>query len=437
MVGGGITGIAAALELAKSGRFDVTLYEKEPQLGGLSASFSWENVTWDRYYHVLLSSDSTMLDLVKEIGLGEALFFRETKTGFYGGNRLVSMSSSLDFIKFPFMSPWQKLRMGLGILHAASIKNPAKLDGLYVREWLTRVFGRRVYERIWDPLLRSKLGEARERTSAAFIWATIGRLYGARDTPEKKERMGHVHGGYASILSSAEKRLGRLNIEIRKKNPVLRVECDSQGVRVESVNGRQYFDSVLLTVDTPTVIDLLGNPTGDPYWDRLRSVEYLGVACVLLVLRESLSPFYVINLLDKELPFTGIIEATNIVSPREVGGYHLVYLPRYHTAQDPVSGDSDAIVIARAIEGLRRVFPGFSKSSIAHSRLLRAPRVQPLQDINDLSRTISSRTPWPNVYLADTAMILNSTLNNNAAVTIARQAAAEMIAANADARTPA
>jgi len=195
IVGGGMTGISAALELARSGRFDVTLFEKQDRLGGLSGYFEWEDVTWDRFYHVILSTDTVMLDFLKELGLESELFWQATKSGFYGDGRLVSMSSTLDFIRFPFMSLWQKFRLGLGILYSARIKDPAKLDRIYVREWLTRVFGRRVYENIWDPLLRSKLGDARERTSAAFIWATINRLYGARSSDNKQEKMGHVHGG--------------------------------------------------------------------------------------------------------------------------------------------------------------------------------------------------------------------------------------------------
>ena len=199
-----MTGIAAAMRLAESDRYEVTLFEKAEKLGGLSSCYTWEDITWDRFYHVVLSTDNVMLDFLNELKLKDQLFWTETRSGFYGYGRLVSMSSTLDFIRFPFMSMWQKLRMVIGLLYSSSIKDPSRLDKIYVREWLTSVFGRRVYENIWEPLLRSKLGDAREKTSAAFIWATINRLYGARGSGgSKKERMGHVSGGYATILKAS------------------------------------------------------------------------------------------------------------------------------------------------------------------------------------------------------------------------------------------
>ncbi|CAB5115193.1 Phytoene desaturase (EC [Olavius algarvensis associated proteobacterium Delta 3] len=224
VIGGGMTGIAAALELAKSGRFEVTLFEKADHIGGLSDHYTWSGLTWDRFYHVILSTDTVMLDFIREIGLENQLFWQDTKSGFYGDGKLVSMSTPMDFLRFPFLSLWQKFRLGLGILYSCRIKDPTKLDRIYVREWLTRVFGRRVYESIWDPLLRSKLGNAREKTSAAFIWATITRLYGARTAENKQEKMGHVHGGYKTILDAAEKKLQELGVKIILNAPVTKIE---------------------------------------------------------------------------------------------------------------------------------------------------------------------------------------------------------------------
>ena len=175
-----MTGISAALRLGQEPNLEVTLIEKADHLGGLSDYFSWGPVTWDRFYHVVLSTDEVLIGFLSDLGLEKNLRFTETKSGFFGDGRLVSLSSNSDFLRFPFLSLWQKCRLALGVLYSASFKDGSRLDQLYVRQWLTSVFGRRVYEQIWDPLLRSKLGSAREETSAAFIWATIRRLYGAR-----------------------------------------------------------------------------------------------------------------------------------------------------------------------------------------------------------------------------------------------------------------
>jgi protoporphyrinogen oxidase len=426
IVGGGMTGIAAALELAKSGKFLITLFEKNENLGGLSSYFQWKEMIWDRFYHVILSTDTELLEFISELGLQDELFWRDTKSGFYGEGKLVSLSSSSDFLKFPFMSPWQKFRMALGILYSSSIKDPSKLDRIYIRQWLTKVFGRRVYENIWEPLLRSKLGGARERTSAAFIWATINRLYGARSSGTKKEEMGHVKGGYYRILKSAEEKLIELGVKVLTNSPVLKLESQNnpydQQINLTTKNETLKFDRALLTVDCPTVLKMINSKNNHPYWTKIKSVEYLGVICVLLVLSRKLSPYYVINLLDRDLPFTGIIEATNVAFPEDLAEKHLVYLPKYLSSDDPLASIEDAEIIENFIEKIKKVYPNLRDEEILHKRLFRETCVQPLQELNFSERSLEILTPIKGVYLVNTSMLYNSTINNNAAITLAHKA---------------
>jgi protoporphyrinogen oxidase len=429
IIGGGMTGITAAIRLAEAGH-PVDLYEARDHLGGLSDAYGWDGVTWDRFYHVVLSTDERLLRFLRELGLGDRLFWRQTKSGFYGDGKLVSMSSMLDFLAFPFLSLWQKFRLGTGILRSIAIKDADRLDRLYVSEWLTRVFGRRVYERIWDPLLRSKLGEARHQTSAAFIWATIARLYGARSGESKTEQMGHVRGGYATILAAVAARLDGLGVRLHLGAPVDAVApraSDGAGMTLRSGNQSYSYDKVLLTVPAPEVLRLTGRSGADgPYWKALADVRYLGVLCLFVVLDRGLSPYYVTNLLDTSLPFTGIIEATNIVDPSDLGGHHLVYLPKYVSADDPLVSQTDEAVAEALLAGLRKVHPELPAAAVLHTKLFRESRVQPLQEVNYLDQTRGIQTPIPGLYLANSTMLYNSTLNNNAAVALAESAAEVM-----------
>ncbi len=420
VIGGGITGIAACLELAKKGDFEITLFEKEENLGGLSTWFDCDGVIWDKYYHVVLSTDSVTLAFISELGLEDQIFWRETKTGFYGQGKLVPMSTTLDFLRFPFMSLWQKFRMGLGIIYSARVSNSSRLDKIFAREWLTKVFGRRVYENIWEPLLRSKLGDAREKTSALFIWATIQRLYGARQGQSKKEQMGHIRGGYYTILQAATKKLEQAGVTLRTAEPVLEVQTSPEGHAIVTRNGQYTFDKAIFTTDCPTTLNLL-RPATAPYWENLAAIDYLSVFCVVFILSRKLSPYYVINLLDKDLPFTGIIEPTNIISPEDTDGKHIVFLPKYAPATDSIHNCTNDEIMETFTRHLKNVFPDLEDSHILQKKLHKTRYVQPIQALEYQQNLPTFSTPIPGIYVVNTSMIINSTLNNNTAISLAKR----------------
>ena len=180
----------------------ITVLEGAPRSGGLTAPASIGAFTWDRFYHVILRTDARLLGLLEELGLTKRLRWGSTKTGFYIDGRLHSLSSSLDFALFPTLSTIDKLRLGATVLRAARVRDWRSLEDIRAVDWLRRWSGRSTVDRIWLPLLRAKLGDNAELASAAFIWAIIARLYGARRSPMKRESFGYVEGGYDSILAA-------------------------------------------------------------------------------------------------------------------------------------------------------------------------------------------------------------------------------------------
>ena len=99
IIGGGVLGMTTALRLAQKGH-RVTLFEANPQLGGLADAWTLGDVTWDRHYHVTLLSDSYTRKILKELDLDDDMKWVETRTGFFTDGRLHSMSSSLEFLRF-------------------------------------------------------------------------------------------------------------------------------------------------------------------------------------------------------------------------------------------------------------------------------------------------------------------------------------------------
>jgi protoporphyrinogen oxidase len=172
VIGGGMLGMTLAYRLAQRGH-NVTLIEQSESLGGLAGAWSLGDVVWDRHYHVTLLSDSYTRALLRELGLEQEMEWVQTRTCFFTDDAFHSMSSSLEFLRFPPLRMIDKVRLGATIFYASRIKNWRRLENISVEDWLRRLSGDKTFEKIWRPLLRAKLGENYKKTSAAFITVSL------------------------------------------------------------------------------------------------------------------------------------------------------------------------------------------------------------------------------------------------------------------------
>jgi protoporphyrinogen oxidase len=414
--------LTAAFYLLRAGA-DVTVFESQPQIGGLATYFNFGPFWWDKFYHCILTSDEPLLQLVEDLGLSSELRWTETKVGFFAEGQLHSMTSSLDFLRYPALNLWQKMRLGLGVLRTNRIKDGRQLEKYLATDWLTKIFGKANYEKMWGPLLKCKLGSCREEASAAFIWATITRLYSTRESDaSKKEKLGYVRGGYRTVFLRLISEVERMGGRIIVNAPVNEIATDAGGgLKVSLKNGHVHFDRVIATIPSRPLIGLASELSTE-YKDKLTHVKYLGIVCYALVLKCKLSSYYVTNLTDEGFPFTGIIEMTNLISEEETAGRHLVYLPKYTAPNDALFDVSDDEIWQLFWRNLKRVFPDLQQSDIECKFLFRERFVQPVPVLNYSDHVPDIQTNVNGLYLANTTQIINSTLNNNAMVKIARQA---------------
>jgi protoporphyrinogen oxidase len=420
IIGGGITGLTAAYRLESAG-IKTTIIEAASDLGGLCRSYNFGPFHWDKFYHCILTSDSHLLRLIEDIGLAPDLRWTETKTGFYSKHGLHSLSNSLEFLMFPPLSLWEKLRMGLGVLRATKLREEGQLQEIPVADWLIQYFGRGVYEKIWEPLLKCKLGTCRNEASAAFIWSYITRYYSTREKgSSKKERLGYIRGGYRTVLQRLLELLQEFGTEFILGARVERItSIPSGGVQVHTGKGAYDFDRVIFTGPSRALAKVA--PELDPaYVEKLLRVKYLGVVCAVLLLKRQLSPFYITNLIDSSLPLTGIIEMTAMVrKDEETAGRHLVYLPKYFAQDDPALEESDEAIWSQLKSGLFRVHSDLKDSDIEKVLIFRERYVQPIPVLRYSQLVPPMETTIPGLFLANSTFIINRNLNNNEMVKIA------------------
>jgi protoporphyrinogen oxidase len=316
------------------------------------------------------------------------------------------------------------------VLWASRLRDWRRLERIPVGDWTRRLSGQRTFERFWLPLLRSKLGESWRETSAAFLWATIQRLYAARRQGIGRERFGFVPGGYARILSRFAELLVAQGVVLKTSTAVARVVAEpGGGVRAELASGAAvHADRAVVTLAAPLAARLVPGLSEEER-RRCEQVRYLGIVCASVLLDAPLSGFYVTNIVDPGFPFTGVIEMSALVDPeRFLAGHHLVYLPRYVTPEDDFFELSDPEIEARFVAGLERMFPGFEPSRIRAFRISRVRQVCAIPTLGYSEHLPPTTTQVPGVHLLGSAHVIHGTLNVNETVKLAEEALATWLA---------
>jgi protoporphyrinogen oxidase len=421
IVGGGMLGIGLALNLARNTGRSITLYESSAALGGLTAPWELGGICWDRHYHVILPTDRHLIALLREIGLESALRWAPARSAFYIDKRLYPFTSTLDFLRFPLRLQ-DKILLQNTIARARRLPDGGSWRQQTTEQWLRATGGDRLYERVWRPLLRAKLGNDYSGVSAAFIVATIKRLQS--DSRSKlRGKFGYVRGGYATVIDRLTGALRDAGVRVRCGTPVRSVErFTKQRLTVQTYFNAEEFDEVIMTLPPPLAA-ALNRSLPDADRERWLNVRYRGIICSSLLLDRPLGNAYVTNLADDRLPFTGLIEMTNLVHPGTFGGKHLVYLPRYVAADDPYASRTNEQICTDIFSSLSTLFPHFDPVDVRALRISRVPYVFALPECDPARELRDFSTSIPGLYLVSSAQIVDGTLNVNETLALAGRAA--------------
>lgn len=425
IIGAGIMGVTLAYRLAQAG-MEVTVYERSTTPGGLASYLTYDGQRLDRYYHTILSSDMSMQSLIEEMGINHRLHFTVTRQGFYDDGQLHPFNTPLDLLRYPPLNLFQRLRLAAQIVYAQFENDASRMDSIPVEKWLNRVSGRQVFEKVWKPLLNAKFDSAAIDVPATYIWSRLRRMMGTRQGVTSTEMMCYLEGGYYTLIEALIEQGERLGVDIRLKTGIERIVIEGgQAVGIRTETGELVmYDAIISTLQSPILGQLLPTAPED-FRKQLCNQQYLGVICPLLILKKRLTPYYVLNITDTTVPFTAVVETTNLIDPQHTGGYHLVYLPKYVTLHRRTLRWTDEEIEEMWMRHFKRMFPDFDTANIEAFLIQRAAYVEPLRPIGTTHDIPTITTPVKRLYMGNTAMVYPE-LNNGESVTrlaqhIARQ----------------
>lgn len=430
IIGGGLTGMSAANALTARG-VACTVYERDATLGGLAGSFQVNGAWLERFYHHLFTSDTAMAELIARLGYGDRLEWLPTSNSYYAG-RIYRLSTPLDLLRFKRIGLFDRIRLGLLYIKTMFVNDWRPLEEITAREWLIRMAGANVYHAVWEPLLRSKFGAYADEVAAVWIWNKL-KLRGSSRGKKQEERLGYVRGGFGQVISAWEQDLRQRGVDIRLQTPVERIVIqEGRAVGVQADGEFRPYDEVLVTTAPSILCDLAADLPAE-YAASLRSIAYLANVCLVMRLDRSLSNTYWLNVGEPDIPFTGVIEHTNMQRPEEYGGAHLVYISRYLTADDPVFTMSPEEVLTTYLPYLQRMFRGFERTWVQGLWAWRERYTQPVIGLHYSQRKPGFQTPIRGLWLSCMAQVYPEDRGMNYAVVFGRKAAEELLS---DGRVP-
>jgi protoporphyrinogen oxidase len=392
VVGGGIAGLAAAHRLQAAGR-DVRIFEASEDVGGLARVYETAGDPIETFYHHLSKSEETIVDLVHELGLGEALEWRHMSNAYYVDGVVHPMDKPWEILAYPHLSLYDKFRLGMLVLEIDVRGGVPKFDAyeditdyedVPIKDFLLEHTTRHVYESFWEPLLDAKFGSRTEDVSAAWLLGRV-KFRGERDLL-KGEILGYLDGGFGRLLDALLADVGENAIttgarvtdlatsdgSVESLTVERRTRADGSAAEgVDTVTETHDVDAVVVAAMPNVLEDLTGYPCG---------IDFQGTVCSVWSMDESLTDTYWLNIKD-EAPFGVFIEHTNFVPPERYGGEHLYYTASYVQDYDEdLWGMSDEAVEARWRDGIADLFPQFDPDSVNWVKTARNPRTAPVYE---------------------------------------------------------
>lgn len=384
IIGAGITGLVSGYYLSQKGH-QVVIFEKEKVAGGLATSFRDQNWDWSLEFfpHHLFTSDTIASRFIKQLGLGDKLFFTRPKTSIFTQGRISQFDSPISVLASPLFSWWEKIRIGATTAYLKLNPYWQNFEKFTASSWLSQYYGKSAYQKLWQPLLIGKFGQAADQISMSWFWSRINK---------RTTKLGYLEGGFQvltdCLISKINQHHGQINL----------------GQEVTNLGKlRKDFKKIIVTVPGKIFLNIASQLPW-PYRKQLSRLKMIGAVNLVLALKK---PFltdgsYWLNINQPNFPFVFVDEHTNFVNDRYYQHNHLLYVGGYYPHDHPYFRLEKQQLWQEFRPYLERIMP---MPKITNFWLFKKKYAQPIVPINYSALIPPYQTPLPGVYLATLSQI--------------------------------
>ncbi|MBT4865457.1 MAG: FAD-dependent oxidoreductase [Planctomycetaceae bacterium] len=378
IVGGGLSGLAAACALAERG-VRVTLLESRPRLGGRAGSFTdrTTGTQIDNCQHVTMGCCTNFQKFCDTVGVSE-LFRRETQLNFVGPDGSIDTLASSwlpaplhlfgGFRRLRYLSRADRRCLSRGLRSLARTR-PANDDRQTFADWLREHRQTpTAIERFWKVVLVSALSETLDRIDVAsarkvFVDAFLANRRGW----EVQIPTVPLDELYGSRLTDW---LTNRHATIRLKCGVEQLLVEDDRVKAVELRGDERLDAdeFILAVPHQRVAALLP--------ESLRTIpEVAGLDCLESAPIASVHLWFDRPLTD--LPHAAFLERLSqwMFNRTELQSDDVSTPPHYYyqiviSASRSIAGMTQEQVIETVVAELAEVWPAVGEAQLVHSRLV-------------------------------------------------------------------
>jgi protoporphyrinogen oxidase len=250
----------------------------------------------------------------------------------------------------------------------------------------------------------------------------MNRVSGTRDR-KGHEVMGALEGGYQNLVDRLADRIRARGGGVLTQTPVRFVPCaNHRAIGVMLDTGFRPHDTVVVTQIRPNLPHMLA-----PELEHALGPDpqrYLGIVCLVARLRRSVSPYYALNITDRRVPLTSVVETTHVVDPEAAEG-HLVYLPKYVNPDSPELDKSSAEIRDEYFGHLKTMFPAFSEDDVIAAQIARARVAEPVHPVGAVK---PDPFKVPGLVVASSAQVYPDIVHGQAILGVADRIATELSA---------
>lgn len=260
VIGGGWSGLAAAVTLAQQGHH-VHLIEAAKQLGGRARNVTWKNITIDNGQHLMIGAYHHMLAMMKLVGI-------DTETAFHRQSIDIELhdpiyptlylSAHHRWLPWPLSLAWNLCKSaGLrGLYHVgriqSSTKNILSKKDITVSEWLlSKNQPTRLIKQLWEPLclatLNTPIDEASAHLLAKVLQDSLGKGKSDADSLIPTRPLGDMFPNAAAMFIKANG--GSVSLKTRAKQLIIKNNTLS-GLRLQ--DGSELAADNIIVATSPS-----------------------------------------------------------------------------------------------------------------------------------------------------------------------------------------